>query len=455
MTAHHMSFVEDGEEGDASGTLTCQLPPKELNPVSFTLSCTTGEFNLYAMEYLGASVNIMPKSIFEHLKLASLKETSMVVEMADMKKGPIRDREPNETMIQGRPFLAATHAQIDVFKTKISLGIGEDRIKFDLVGGISHSRIPVEKIYMASSLHDEDYFNPFEIENDVFSYESHACLLFEQLTQSFEKIIVDTLESTDSIQGLKDNHEDVYPYPYFPNKIEDKPKPWELSFNDDKTPRDREITSQNKFCQEHPISDIKTYFLDFSRTQPTKPRPRDYSYKEWLKLKLGHTNVSKSVQNVVLNEWVLDSFNIETDYGKTCDDPYSRKFDEYKKVFDNDIEQLGNKYDLRFGKKRYALDNVWEKCKKFHKDTVYPWHDERFEEEEQWESGIEKTNYEPPFVKIKTFEIKRYSFKRGRSFVCITKQLDGALPLGRVNGSKFMGMIKKEMDEDEKAQRKT
>ncbi|GJX00363.1 hypothetical protein Tco_0184276 [Tanacetum coccineum] len=78
-----------------------------------------------------------------------------------------------------------------------------------------------------------------------------------------------------------------------------------------------------------------------------------------------------------------------------------------------------------------------EKCKNFH-DTTYRWHDEGFEEEEQWESGIEKTYYEPSFVKSETFEVKRYSFKNGKSFVCITKQLDDALPLGRVNSSRFI-----------------
>ncbi|GJZ29269.1 phospholipase-like protein [Tanacetum coccineum] len=84
------SEIEDDEEGDASGALPCQLPPKELNLGSFTLPCTINGFNLYSMVDLGASVNVMPKSIFEHLKLASLKETSMVVEMADMtKKAPL------------------------------------------------------------------------------------------------------------------------------------------------------------------------------------------------------------------------------------------------------------------------------------------------------------------------------------------------------------------------------
>ncbi|GKE90286.1 phospholipase-like protein, partial [Tanacetum coccineum] len=147
-----VAFVAEKEEVITSGTLPCQLPPKELNPESFTLPCTISNLNLYAMADLGASVNIMPKSIFEHLKLANLKETIMVIEIADMtKKAPLGiveniqvkiDKflfpfdfmiidmlgEPNEMMILGMPFLATIHAQIDLFKREISLGIGEDRI---------------------------------------------------------------------------------------------------------------------------------------------------------------------------------------------------------------------------------------------------------------------------------------------------------------------------------------
>ncbi|GJS88009.1 retrovirus-related pol polyprotein from transposon TNT 1-94 [Tanacetum coccineum] len=85
----------------------------------------------------------------------------------------------------------------------------------------------------------------------------------------------------------------------------------------------------------------------------------------------------------VLNEWVLDSFDIEADYARTRDDPYSRRFDEYKKVFNNEIKQLANKYDLRIGKKGYVLDDVWEKCEQIHEGTVYSWHDDGFKDEEQ------------------------------------------------------------------------
>ncbi|GJS94998.1 7-deoxyloganetin glucosyltransferase-like protein [Tanacetum coccineum] len=73
-----------------SKTLPCQLPPKELNPRNFTLPCTVRSLNFYAMADLGASVNVIPKSMFEHLRLARLKKTDMLVEMANMtKKSPL------------------------------------------------------------------------------------------------------------------------------------------------------------------------------------------------------------------------------------------------------------------------------------------------------------------------------------------------------------------------------
>ncbi|GJY55769.1 hypothetical protein Tco_0454884 [Tanacetum coccineum] len=132
-------------------------------------------------------------------------------------------------------------------------------------------------------------------------------------------------------------------------------------------------------------------------------------------------NVDKSVKGSVINEWILDSFEVEANFARICNDPYSRSLDEYKAVFDNEIEQLANEYELRIGKKG-------------------------FEEEERRESGLDEKYYDPPQVFIETFEVKRYSFEEGKSFVYVTKQLHDALPLGCVNGSRFKGMIRSEMD---------
>nr|GEX18049.1 putative reverse transcriptase, RNA-dependent DNA polymerase, Gag-polypeptide of LTR copia-type [Tanacetum cinerariifolium] len=123
-------------------------------------------------------------------------------------------------------------------------------------------------------------------------------------------------------------------------------------------------------------------------------------FAEFLKVKYEN----KNVDDTTVKGDTTNSFDVKIDYGKTRDDPYSRRFGEYKDVFYNKIKQLANEYDLKIKKKGYSLDDVWEKCDKFHGSTVHPWDNEGFEEEEQWDSGIKKTDYQPPFVNIETFK---------------------------------------------------
>ncbi|GJW97016.1 reverse transcriptase domain-containing protein [Tanacetum coccineum] len=175
---HEVYFVQ--EEGKSSKVLPCQLPPKELNLRNLTLPCTIGSLKFYAMADLGPSINVIPKSVFELLKLARLKKTDMLVEMVDMtKRAPIGIVENvlvkidkflflsdfvvidmlntrNETMILGRPFLATIHAEIDVFNKEISLGIEDDRVTFDIDKKIHNFMTPVGNIYMIKLIHNDE-----------------------------------------------------------------------------------------------------------------------------------------------------------------------------------------------------------------------------------------------------------------------------------------------------------
>nr|GEU48309.1 hypothetical protein [Tanacetum cinerariifolium] len=168
------------KEGVSSRVSPFQLPPKELNPRNFTLPYTIRSLNFYAMVDLGASVNVIPKSMFEHLKLARLKKTDMLVEMADMtKRAPIGIVENvlvkidkflfpldfvvidmlntcNETMILERPFLITIHTKIDVFNKEISLGIWDDKVTFDMDKKIHNFITHVGKIYMMNSIHNDE-----------------------------------------------------------------------------------------------------------------------------------------------------------------------------------------------------------------------------------------------------------------------------------------------------------
>ncbi|GJX92247.1 hypothetical protein Tco_0345573, partial [Tanacetum coccineum] len=126
--------------------------------------------------------------------------------------------------------------------------------------------------------------------------------------------------------------------------------------------------------------------------------------------RIGHNNLHKSNPEFIFNEWILDSYDVKEEYAREIGNPYSRRFDEYNRK------------------------------------TNEAWHDEAYEEDEMWRSGDEKTDYDPPYVNIKTFEVKKFSFKGGRSFLCITDREDEALPLGRVNGARFKAMIRKELE---------
>nr|GEV54786.1 RNA-directed DNA polymerase, eukaryota, reverse transcriptase zinc-binding domain protein [Tanacetum cinerariifolium] len=104
--------------------------------------------------------------------------------------------------------------------------------------------------------------------------------------------------------------------------------------------------------------------------------------------------MDKSMKSAVLNKCILNSFNVEADFAGTRNDPYSRSLDEYKTMFDNEIEQLANEYELRIEKKGYVLDDTWEKCKHVHKGTFYSWHDHGFEEGARRESGLDQKYYD-------------------------------------------------------------
>ncbi|GKC34444.1 hypothetical protein Tco_1046828, partial [Tanacetum coccineum] len=114
--------------------------------------------------------------------------------------------------------------------------------------------------------------------------------------------------------------------------------------------------------------------------------------------------------------------------------------------FDFSIALLSSITDFRIGKKGYVLDDVWEKCQQNYKKINEAWHDEAYKEDEMWRIRDEKTDYNPPYVDIETFDVKKYSFKGGRSFICITDRENEALPLGRMNGARFKAMIRKELE---------
>ncbi|GKB68545.1 hypothetical protein Tco_0929957 [Tanacetum coccineum] len=75
---------------------------------------------------------------------------------------------------------------------------------------------------------------------------------------------------------------------------------------------------------------------------------------------VGHTEVSEPVKKALLKTWLLDCF--QEDLVK---DPRSRSFDDYKWMFDLEVDQLANEYELGIGKKGHMLDDTWEIVRRY------------------------------------------------------------------------------------------
>ncbi|GKD58167.1 hypothetical protein Tco_1295676 [Tanacetum coccineum] len=98
-----------------------------------------------------------------------------------------------------------------------------------------------------------------------------------------------------------------------------------------------------------------------------------------------------------------------------------------------------------WGAKGQVLEEIWIKCKRSRSKDIDWWYDYWYEDEEKIELGNE--DYNPPIVHTKTFEVTKYKFNNGCSFICASGKSNETLSLGRKNGSRFRKMIMEEMEE--------
>ncbi|PWA71620.1 hypothetical protein CTI12_AA278390 [Artemisia annua] len=120
-----------------------ELPPKEKDPGSFTLPCLIGKLEISnALVDLGASISIMPYSMFLRLGVGSLKPIKMDIEMADKTMQSPKvcffsrfvileiTEDDKIPIILGRPMLATAHAKVDVFARKMTIEVNGEVITF-------------------------------------------------------------------------------------------------------------------------------------------------------------------------------------------------------------------------------------------------------------------------------------------------------------------------------------
>nr|GEW64473.1 hypothetical protein [Tanacetum cinerariifolium] len=138
-----------------SAILEDSLSPKQKDPGSFTIPCHINNICFEkALANLGANISVIRYSSFINLGLSELAPSKLIIELVDRTikrpNGVVKNvlvgidkfvfpldfivldmsEDIKVPLILGRLFLSTAHAKIDVFKKKISLRVGNDKIIF-------------------------------------------------------------------------------------------------------------------------------------------------------------------------------------------------------------------------------------------------------------------------------------------------------------------------------------
>ncbi|CAN6547847.1 unnamed protein product [Malus baccata var. baccata] len=145
---------------NVSAVLQRKLPPKCKDPGSFTIPCIIGNTRFeQCMLDLGASINVMPYSIYASMNLGELKQDGVIIQLVDRSnaypKGVLEDvlvqvnhlifpayfyvlemedssHAPSLPILLGQPFMKTTRTKIDVFTRTLTMEFDGDIIRFNL-----------------------------------------------------------------------------------------------------------------------------------------------------------------------------------------------------------------------------------------------------------------------------------------------------------------------------------
>nr|GEW42104.1 hypothetical protein [Tanacetum cinerariifolium] len=277
-----------------------KLPEKLGDPGRFLIPCDFSEFNkCLALADLGASINLMPLSIWKKLKLPTLNDTKIVLELADrmipkptgvaenvfVKVGKfyfladfvVLDfiADPCIPLILGRTFMSTAHAIINVHKREIiirqdqqslTIQCGDilsikkvkqiNKIDFIDAGGIDFDSEEIENFLNDDSI-------PFGVEDSSFNMEEDIIFLGSLLREDPippHPIILNQIK----LPIEEPKHSFKMGYEHFNTNSVTKDVAESSTKNIIPTPHECEVVSENGSKSTEPVNDNSSVFTAIS-----------------------------------------------------------------------------------------------------------------------------------------------------------------------------------------------
>ncbi|XP_042403344.1 uncharacterized protein LOC121992821 isoform X2 [Zingiber officinale] len=191
------------------------VPQKCEDPGVFTVPCVIGDCIFEdAMLDLGASINVMPKSVFQSLRIGPLQPTGVVIQLAnrsqahpagviedvlvkvrelifpadfyilDMEGDVLANRAP---LILGRPFLKTARTKIDVHAGTLSMEIGDTVVRFSIFEAMKHPREDhsILSLDISEELDGMEFLSDIDSDLEVsdFGQENEIASLLEEILE--------------------------------------------------------------------------------------------------------------------------------------------------------------------------------------------------------------------------------------------------------------------------------
>ncbi|GKA29336.1 reverse transcriptase domain-containing protein [Tanacetum coccineum] len=201
----YVAFLSD----ESSVMIQNKVPPKLRDPGSFLILCNFNKtFSYNALADLGASINLMPYSLYAKLSLETLKPTKMGIRLADRSyQYPVgiaknmlievgkftffadfvileMEEDSKVPLILGRPFLHTADAVIRVKQKQLNLRVGTERMIFNIDSVMKHS-----------------YSNDDTYEGSKILYSIEGTLLEEEMFSKFVEFMAMTADKNSEAES--------------------------------------------------------------------------------------------------------------------------------------------------------------------------------------------------------------------------------------------------------------
>ncbi|GJV90168.1 reverse transcriptase domain-containing protein [Tanacetum coccineum] len=207
-----VAFLSD----ESSALIQNKFPPKLGDPKSFLISCNFNKsFLCDALADLGASINLMPYSLYAKLSLETLNPTKMSVRLADRSfQYPVgiaenmlvkvfvilkMEEDSKVPLILGNPFLHTADAVIRVKQKQLNIGVGTERNprgRFRCCSAMKHSYSNDDTCFSIDVINKilEEDFDVVLDEGSKILYSNEGTILEDKLFAEFDEFMAMTTE---------------------------------------------------------------------------------------------------------------------------------------------------------------------------------------------------------------------------------------------------------------------